>query len=179
MKKLFSFALSFLILFTIAFSVLALPTQAQAQACNYNGQCIDNRSCLCFSPGGFEVCYLTQSPCGSAVIGEVEPPPGVAEYNDLAGGEIGLFFFLSRIINLASIIGGIIVMWNFLSAGFTYVTSAGNTGAHEKVRDKLTWGLVGLAIIASFYLITALIGTLFYGSATAILNPGLGTALPE
>lgn len=152
------------------------PSQVSAQACNYTGQCVNNQSCLCISSN---ICFLTPSPCGSAIIGEVEPPQGVAEYNEEAGGEIGIFKFASRIINLASVIGGIIVMFNFITAGFTYVTSAGNAGAHEKVRDKLTWGLVGLAIIASFYLIAALIGVLFYGSSAAVLNPALGGALPE
>jgi len=152
------------------------PPKVQAQSCNYTGQCVDNKSCLCISSS---ICFLSPSPCGSAIIGEVEPPQGVAEYNDEAGGEIGLFKFASNIINLASVIGGIIVMFNFVLAGFTYVTSAGNPSAHEKVKDKITWGLVGLAIIASFYLIAAIVGVIFYGSSAAVLNPALGGALPE
>ena len=157
-------------------SLLLQPASIQAQECSYTSQCVNNQSCLCISGN---ICFLTPSPCGSAIIGEVEPPQGVAEYNELASGEIGLFKFASRIINLASVIGGIIVMFNFVSAGFTYVTSAGNASAHEKVRDKITWGLVGLAIIASVYLIAAIVGILFYGDTSSVLNPSVGGALPE
>lgn len=181
MKK-FLLLFSFFSLFFLG--SLLTPTSAQAiicpdgvdRPCCHSGQCINNQSCLCVSSN---ICFLPPTPCGSAVVGEVTPPQGIAEYNDEAGGEIGLFKFASRIINLASVVGGIIVMWNFVSAGFTYVTSAGNVSAHEKVRDKLTWGLVGLAIIASFYLVAAVVGVLFYGNSAAVLNPALGTALPE
>lgn len=164
-----------IVLLLVSFFFIS-PTPASAQECRYTGQCVNNQSCLCISSA---ICFLTRSPCGSAIIGDVEPPQGVAQYNEEAGGEIGLFKFASRVINLASVIGGIIVMFNFVSAGFTYVTSAGNASAHEKVRDKITWGLVGLAIIASFYLIAALVGVLFYGSSAAVLNPSLGGALPQ
>ena len=168
MKKLLSQTLIFAIIFSSF--LLFTPQKIQAQECSYTSQCVNNQSCLCISGS---ICFLTPSPCGSAIIGEVAPPQGVAAYNEGAGGEIGLFKFASRIIS-TSIIGGIIVMVNFVSAGFTYVTSAGNASAHEKVKDKITWGLVGLAIIAAFYTIAGLVGLLFFGNAGAILNPTLG-----
>ncbi len=177
MKQFFSFLPAFLLFVTLTTCSMLLAQPVQAQECSYTNQCINNRRCTCLY--STPICFLTSNPCGSAIIGEVKAPQGVAEYNQQAGGEIGLFKFVSKIINVASIVGGIMVMWNFLSAGLTYTTSAGNSGTYEKVRDKITWGLVGLAVIASFYLITALIGTLFYGNSTAVLNPGLGTALPK
>lgn len=175
MKKLLhKLALATLFLMLLASSVGLYPSRAEASTCTYTGQCTENRkTCYCI----YGSCHETQAPCGSAIIGEVEAPQGVAEFNEAASGEIGFFKFISRIINFASIVGGILVMFNFLSAGFIYIFSAGDAGAHTQVRDKITWGLIGLAIIASIYMIAAVIGVLFYGSSAAVLNPNLGGAL--
>ena len=106
MKKIFNYlSRAVLLIIFITGFLFITPSKSNAQTCTYNSQCINNQSCLCrrtFFPPGKE-CFLTTSPCGSAIIGEVAPPQGVAAYNEEAGGEIGLFKFASQIISLATI----------------------------------------------------------------------------
>lgn len=105
------------------------------------------------------------------IIGKIEEPAGVKEYNALATGGIGIVIFASRLIKVSSIIAGIWVMINFIQAGWLYITSAGDSGAHTKVSSKMTMSVIGLMIIVGSYTMAALIGLLIFGDASYILNP--------
>lgn len=113
------------------------------------------------------------------IFGSVSPPPGVAQYNDLVGGvvggpdgeRIGLFIFVSRAIQVFTIVAGLIVFFNFIIAGFTYISSEGNPKAHEEVKNRLTYSVIGLIIIVCAYTIIALLSLLIFGDASFILNP--------
>ena len=111
----------------------------------------------------------------TSVFGEVSPPPGVADYDEaakLAGGsDIGLILFLSNLIRIITIAGGIFVMANILYAGWIYISSSGDASAHEKVTNTVTYSVVGLAIIVGSYAAAALAGAIFFGDANFILNP--------
>ncbi len=175
MRKHIQFLLAVLVASVLLFgSALGAQNQVSAQTCTYSGQCLNNQKCYCSPIFG---CQLSSNPCGSALIGGVEPPKGVAEYNQASGGSIGILLFASRIILILNIGAGLFVMYNFLIAGLTYVTSAGDTGAHQKVRDKLIFSFVGIAVIISAYTAAGLIGLVFFGDAAFILNPQLQGAL--
>ena len=108
------------------------------------------------------------------IFGTIEAPVGVAEYNAQAGtGGLGLMIFFSNIIRLISIVAGLWVFVNFLLAGFTYVTAAGDSGATKKVYDKIIMSVIGLVIIASSYTIAGIASLLLFGRADFILNPSL------
>ncbi len=165
-----------LILFMV--SVFA-PTAAQAQqgGCVRPGQCINGKLCDCLDGMG---CFPSNQTCTvddpTSITGTVTPPQGVAEYNSLAGG-IGILSFASKIIFLLNVGAGFFAMYNFLTAGLMYVTGAGDSGAHTKVKDKLTFTFVGIALIVSTYTLGGLIGLIFYGDASFLLNPQLQGAL--
>ena len=106
------------------------------------------------------------------IFGEINLPEGISRYDAQAGGDtIGLLSFFSNLINLFTIIMGLYVVYNFIMAGYLYITSAGDSGAHAKVREKITWSIVGLAVIALAYTIVGIIGLVFFGDAGFILNP--------
>lgn len=113
---------------------------------------------------------LAQAASSTSVFGEVSPPPGVAAYDTAAGG-IGLILFLSNLIKVITIAGGIFVMVNILYAGIIYLNASGDTGAHKKVIDTITFSVLGLAIIVGSYAAAALAGVIFFGDATFILSP--------
>lgn len=109
-----------------------------------------------------------------SIFGTVSPPPGVGSYNDAAGqaaNDIGLVLFLSNLIRIVTIVGGVAVMINFIYAGWIYLTSSGDSSAHKKVVDILTFSVIGLVIIVASYAAASLIGLLFFDDATFILNP--------
>jgi hypothetical protein len=113
---------------------------------------------------------------GKTVFGTIEEPQGVKQYNAAVKGDgekIGFFIFLSNIIKLATVGGGIIVFVNFILAGFNYVTSNGDTGAHKKVIEQITNSVIGLVFIVMSYTVIAVISFVIFGRADYILNPQL------
>jgi hypothetical protein len=160
------------------------PNQVFANSgCLRVGQCINNKRCECSVEGSWYACripsnlYLGDQDCGSAIIGGVTAPFGVQEYTSESGGAIGIMLFLSRLINLAAIVAGMIVFVNLLLAGFMYITSAGDTGTHQKVREKVTWSVLGILVIVVAYTLAGLIGLIFFGDPAFILRPELRGAL--
>lgn len=110
-----------------------------------------------------------------AVFGTIQAPPGVEQFNQQAGGgdNIGILIFLSNFTRLIAIGAGIFTMFNFILGGFQYVTSQGDTAVNTKVKDRLTYSVIGLVIIVGAYTISGLIGFIFFGDAAFILNPTL------
>jgi hypothetical protein len=124
--------------------------------------------------------YAQESTAAEA-IGTIEKPPGVELYDTAAGvgeGEIGILFFISRMITVVTIFSGLWVFLNIILAGYTYVTSPGGAQTHTKVRDKLTMSLLGLVLIVTVYTLGGLIGTIFFGDASFILNPTITGPTP-
>lgn len=104
------------------------------------------------------------------IFGEVTVPQGVAEYNTAAGG-IGLLIFISRIVQLVFVVGGLVVVYNFISAGFIYLTSEGDSKAHEKVKNQVTYSVIGLVMLVLSFGFAGLLGALFFQDATFFLDP--------
>lgn len=115
-----------------------------------------------------------------SVFGKIEAPAGVADLNDEAGetnNNIGLMIFISNIIKIASVVAGLWVMFNFISAGFTYITANGDSGAYAKIGEKLSLSATGLLLIVASYTIAGILGLLIFGDATYIINPQIPTAI--
>ena len=111
---------------------------------------------------------------GESIFGTIQPPAGVREIQEEVGaGNIGIILFASNLVRLVTVAAGIWVMFNFISAGWIYITSGGDASAHEKVSEKITQSLIGLAIVALAYTIAGLIGLLIFGDASFILRPTL------
>ncbi len=116
-----------------------------------------------------------------SVFGQIEAPAGVAELNAQAGAassNIGLLIFVSNIIKLISVVAGVWVLFNFITAGFTYITGSGDSSAYAKIGEKLALSATGLLLIVASYTIAGIIGLLVFGDATYIINPQIPTAIP-
>jgi hypothetical protein len=116
----------------------------------------------------------------SSVFGEIEAPAGVAELNTQAGeasNNIGLLIFVSNMIKVASIVAGIWVLFNFIFAGFTYISASGDSGAYSKIGEKLALSATGLLLIVAAYTIAGILGLLIFGDATYIINPQIPTVI--
>lgn len=109
------------------------------------------------------------------IFGQMSPPPGVATFDTAAGGPdaIGIVYFASNLLQVATIIAGVFVLFQLIMAGYTYITASGDSGAHNKVKDRVTMSFLGLALIVASYTIAGLIGLLFFSDASFILNPKL------
>ncbi len=105
-------------------------------------------------------------------FGTVSPPPGVDVYNTTAGG-IGLILFVSRVIRTLTIVAGVWVLFNIISAGFDYISSSGDSSVPNKVKDKIQMSVLGLVIIIAAYTIIAIISFVLFGNPGFILSPQL------
>ena len=108
--------------------------------------------------------YNVFAPAGDP-IGEILPPPGPDKY-----GDDGLGLFISNILKLATLIAGLWVMINFITAGFLYISSTGDASVNEKVSKKLTSSISGLMIIVASYTIIGVISFIFFGDPAYIIN---------
>lgn len=184
----------------VVFSLFAF-VKRQAFAAEYGEACTNNNQCttgLC-RPNGYcgctsnshctppTYCHADNScrvinnlddwdPVSNPIFGNIDAPPGVAELNQQAGG-IGIILFFSNMIKLITIIAGLWAMFNFILAGFTYVTSADDPGKIEKIGTKLTLSVVGIAIIVASYTMAALLGLILFGDATFIISPKIPSAI--
>jgi len=135
---------------------------------------IDSSLPMTVSPSGGNC----ETSAGSVVIGPIRPPKGVGMYNTLTqsgAGEqkIGILLFISNALKFFAVICGLLVFFNILYAGYGYIVGAGKTDVHAKVRERLTWSLLGLILLITAYLIAAVIGLLIFGDPTFLLNPDL------
>ena len=115
---------------------------------------------------------------GDELFGQIEAPQGVAQFNEQAGegaNNIGLLIFISNLIKFASVVAGIWVLFNFITAGFTYVTASGDKGAYDKIGSKLTLSVTGLVLIVGAYTIAGILGLIIFGDPTYIINPDIPT----
>lgn len=100
-------------------------------------------------------------------IGEIKAPV------DLGGGS-GLDPIVKLMnvgLNIILIVAAIWALINFIIAGYKYITASGDTKNVIEANKKMTFTVVGLVIIFAAPVIAAIIGLVFFGDATAILNP--------
>lgn len=115
-------------------------------------------------------------------IGTIDTPPGVEAYQQAAqantGADIGIIYFISNMIKIFAVIAGVWTLFNVVLAGYIYLNSSGDAGAHQKVQTQITNSVIGLIFIVLSFTIGGLIGFIFFGDATFILNPKLPTPIP-
>ncbi|OGJ37489.1 MAG: hypothetical protein A2383_00495 [Candidatus Pacebacteria bacterium RIFOXYB1_FULL_39_46] len=109
----------------------------------------------------------------TSIFGTIEAPAGVDRYNAEGEGGIGLITFISNLIRLATVAAGVWVLINFILAGWQYIISSGDSKGVTQASSMMTNSLVGLGLIVGAYTIAAIIGLIFFGDATYIINPTL------
>lgn len=102
-------------------------------------------------------------------FGTIAPPPVIAAY----GSSGGLIVFMSNLIRLVVIVAGLFSLYNMISAGFQYITSAGDPKATEKTMNILTMSLLGLVLMIAAPAIAAIVGYVLFKDPTFILKPHL------
>lgn len=106
------------------------------------------------------------------IFGQINPPPGIestAGYGDLQSG--GLIKFLSNLLKLITIAGGVFSLVNLVLAGMDYIAAQGEPKKTANAWNKIYMTLIGLVIIASSFVLAAILGYIFFGSPRAILSP--------
>lgn len=115
-----------------------------------------------------------------AQIGEVTPPDFIQRWINVDGGEDGgaLIFIFATFLRILLIGAGFFALWQFITSGYMFMTSGGDPQKLGEARNKLLMTLVGLAVIASSFVIAAIVGIIFFQDAMAILSPTIIGAPP-
>lgn len=105
-----------------------------------------------------------------AAFGTVDNPLATigGGYSDIS---TGLPAFISNIVKIIFIAGGLFAFFNLMIAGITYMSAGGDKQKLENALSSINMSLVGLVVMVAASVITGIISFLLYGSATAILQP--------
>jgi len=101
------------------------------------------------------------------VVGIIDVPTGVPSATTDTTN------IISAVVRFIVVIGGIFALWQFLTGGLAFITSAGDKGKLTEAQNKIQMSLVGLVIIAASFIIIAIISQILFGDFTAILAPKL------
>lgn len=91
-----------------------------------------------------------------------EPPEGI--YNPIlpwTWGETGasiVAILIGKFLNLAFMIGGLVLLVMIIISGIQWMTAGGDKQAVSAARGRLTSAIIGFVILASAYAIISLIG---------------------
>lgn len=105
----------------------------------------------------------------STFFGTIVQPDALKPY----GENGGLVVFLSNMLTVALVGGGLFALFNIVQAGFIYLSSAGDAKAHEKVLAKLNTSLWGLVLMVMAPALMAVVGWVLFKSPTFFLAPML------
>ncbi|HLL60187.1 MAG TPA: hypothetical protein VK338_00570 [Candidatus Nitrosocosmicus sp.] len=105
------------------------------------------------------------------VFGKINNP-GVGGNGDAYSS---LLKFLNLGLNLILIIAGLFTLFNFIIAGFKYMTAGGDSKKVSEAQNKIMFTVIGLGIIVAAPVIAGAIGFVVFGRWDAILNPCIKT----
>ena len=80
-------------------------------------------------------------------------------YDNFETANLG--FWVSRALQYSIVIAGLIFFIKLLSAGFSYLTSAGDSGKIQAATKEITNALIGLILVISVFFIKQVLGVLF------------------
>lgn len=83
----------------------------------------------------------------------------------------GLPAFITNIVTIIFIVGGLWTFFNFMIAGFSYISAAGDQKKIEAAQQSITTSLIGLVIMVAAAAITGIISFVLFGDAGTILTP--------
>ena len=83
----------------------------------------------------------------------------------------GLITLSNSLLKLVIVGAGLYAFWNFISAGYGFMSAGDDAKAITKAFAKFTQSLLGLLFVAGSLVLAAIFGYLIFGDATAIINP--------
>lgn len=110
------------------------------------------------------------------IIGKLQPTIGILKQDaiDATGKFTGILVLLNSILKIVFAVGGLWAFFNFVIAGYGFLSAGGDSKNIAKAWDRIWQSFVGLLFIVGSFLLAAIAGLLLFQDATAILQPTLG-----
>ena len=84
----------------------------------------------------------------------------VLPYGDVVGeqgGGVAVANIFSSLLSVASLVAGLILLFNLIIAAFEWMNSAGDSGKLEKARNRITQSIIGILVLAAVLAIFILV----------------------
>ena len=123
--------------------------------------------------------YVLMAACSATdPIGCIDAPTGVIPLPTIASGGTGItlgpiILLLNLIFKLIFVAAGLFAFLNLLAAGFGFMNAGGDAKAVSAAWNKIQQTFIGIIVIVSSFLLAAIIGRIFFDSATYFLQPTL------
>lgn len=103
-----------------------------------------------------------------AQFGSVDPPSFL---QGLGGGSVeGLPVLINIILRTLIVGAGIFSIFNFILAGYGYISSGGDPKRIQDAQSRITYSVIGLVVAAGAFVIAGAIGFLLFGNPTYLLR---------
>lgn len=83
----------------------------------------------------------------------------------------GLVILGNSLLKFVIVMAGLYAFWNFIAAGYGFMSAGDDAKAVGKAFGKFTQSLLGLTFVAGSFVLAAIFGYLIFGDATAIISP--------
>ena len=107
----------------------------------------------------------------ASLFGDIKNPLQTITPGGYGDVSTGLPRFVTNIVTLIFVAAGLYAFFNLMFAGFTYITSAGDTKKIETALYSINMSLLGLVVMVAAAAVTGIVSYILFGSATAILSP--------
>lgn len=102
-----------------------------------------------------------------AQFGTINPPPGVSSY---PAGPAGLATLINIILDLLVVGAGLFTVFNFVFAGYTFLSAGGDPKKIEDAWSKIWQSILGLAVAAGAIALAAIFGKILFNDTGALLR---------
>lgn len=110
------------------------------------------------------------------IFGKITPPPGTPA--DITDPQVGLFRIIRVGLELVVVVAALFMLFNLIVAGYSYIFSNGDPKKVGEANMRITYAIMGLAIIVLTPLIAGIVGIVMFGRFDAILNPDIIKTTP-
>ncbi|MFZ2199751.1 MAG: hypothetical protein WAV40_03105 [Microgenomates group bacterium] len=102
---------------------------------------------------------------------EVINPLSKFSANGYGNVNTGLPSFISNIITIIFIAGGLYAFFNLMISGFSFITAGGDQKKIDAATQSINMSLMGLVVMVAAAAVTGIVSYVLFGSASAILTP--------
>ena len=100
--------------------------------------------------------------------------PGSNLANAADSGQ-GIVLLGNSLLKMVIVLAGLFTFWNFIAAGYGFMSAGDDVKAMSKAWEKFTTSLLGLLFVAGSFVLAAIFGQLIFGDYTMLLNPRIYT----
>lgn len=107
----------------------------------------------------------------NSIVGTINTSLYNNSYGNIDTQGQGLALFISNALRLFFVVAGILALFNFVLAGFQYMTSGGDSKKMEEAWSRIWLSLIGLIVIVGSFALAGLFGWLLFQDPLFMLRP--------